>query len=97
MILSMCKGGKYLNEIKDSIVAGFQWTSKEGALAEDNMRGICFEVFDAVLYTDAIHRGGRQIIPTTRRVLYGPDQILAFHFKIVPLTLFLNLFFLLGF
>ena len=94
MILSMCKGGKYLNEIKDSIVAGFQWTSKEGALAEDNMRGICFEVSDAVLYTNVIHRGGCQIILTA---IYGPDQILAFHFKIVPLTLFLNLFFLLGF
>ncbi|KAG6418897.1 hypothetical protein SASPL_121103 [Salvia splendens] len=43
MVVDMCKGVQYLNEIKDSVVAGFQWASKEGALAEENMRGICFE------------------------------------------------------
>ncbi|KAG2569302.1 hypothetical protein PVAP13_7NG380600 [Panicum virgatum] len=62
---------KYLNEIKDSVVAGFQWASKEGALAEENMRGICFEVCDVVLHADAIHRGGGQVIPTARRVIYA--------------------------
>ena len=35
------------------------------------MRGIKFEVHDVVLHTDAIHRGGGQIIPTCRRVLYA--------------------------
>merc|ERR1712238_349644 len=35
------------------------------------MRGIKFEVQDVVLHTDAIHRGGGQIIPTCRRVLYA--------------------------
>ncbi|KAK8500725.1 hypothetical protein V6N12_031385 [Hibiscus sabdariffa] len=64
-------GVQYLNEIKDSVVAGFQWASKEGALAEENMRGICFEVCDVVLHADAIHRGGGQIIPTARRVFYA--------------------------
>jgi translation elongation factor EF-G len=29
-----------LNEIKDSVVAGFQWATKEGVLAEENMRGM---------------------------------------------------------
>ncbi|TVU35156.1 hypothetical protein EJB05_17030 [Eragrostis curvula] len=71
MVVDMCKGVQYLNEIKDSVVAGFQWASKEGALAEENMRGICFEVCDAVLLSDAIHRGGGQIIPTARRVIYA--------------------------
>ncbi|KAG0546766.1 hypothetical protein BDA96_01G022200 [Sorghum bicolor] len=52
-------------------VAGFQWASKEGALAEENMRGICFEVCDVVLHADAIHRGGGQVIPTARRVIYA--------------------------
>ncbi|KAA8532240.1 hypothetical protein F0562_032273 [Nyssa sinensis] len=71
MVVDMCKGVQYLNEIKDSVVAGFQWASKEGALAEENMRGICFEVCDVVLHADAIHRGGGQIIPTARRVIYA--------------------------
>ncbi|GFZ12639.1 ribosomal protein S5/Elongation factor G/III/V family protein [Actinidia rufa] len=71
MVVDMCKGVQYLNEIKDSVVAGFQWASKEGALAEENMRGICFEVCDVVLHSDAIHRGGGQVIPTARRVIYA--------------------------
>ncbi|KAI3828406.1 hypothetical protein L1987_02507 [Smallanthus sonchifolius] len=71
MVVDMCKGVQYLNEIKDSVVAGFQWASKEGALAEENMRGICFEVCDVVLHADAIHRGGGQVIPTARQVIYA--------------------------
>ncbi|KAL0325783.1 UNVERIFIED_CONTAM: Elongation factor 2 [Sesamum radiatum] len=47
------------------------WASKEGPLAEENMRGICFEVCDVVLHADAIHRGGGQVIPTARRVVYA--------------------------
>uniref|UniRef100_A0A0E0JIH9 Translation elongation factor EFG/EF2 domain-containing protein n=1 Tax=Oryza punctata TaxID=4537 RepID=A0A0E0JIH9_ORYPU len=43
IVVDMCTGVQYLNEIKESVVAGFQWASKEGALAEENMRGICFE------------------------------------------------------
>jgi elongation factor 2 len=40
-------------------------------MAEENMRGIKFEIHDVVLHADAIHRGGGQIIPTCRRVLYA--------------------------
>lgn len=62
---------QYLNEIKDSVVAGFQWATKEGALCEENMRGVRFDVHDVTLHADAIHRGGGQIIPTARRCLYA--------------------------
>lgn len=62
---------QYLNEIKDSCIAAFQWATKEGVLADENMRGIKFELYDVVLHTDSIHRGGGQIIPTCRRVLYA--------------------------
>ncbi|CAD5179039.1 unnamed protein product [Musa acuminata subsp. malaccensis] len=43
------------------------------AVAEENMRGICFEVCDVVLHADAIHRGGggQVIIPTATRVIYA--------------------------
>jgi elongation factor 2 len=71
MIVDMCKGVQYLSEIKDSCVAAFQWATKEGVLCDESMRGIRFEVHDVVLHTDAIHRGGGQIIPTCRRVLYA--------------------------
>merc|ERR1712121_436759 len=71
MVIDCTKGVQYLNEIKDSVVAGFQWATKEGVLAEENMRGIRFNIHDVTLHADAIHRGGGQIIPTARRVLYA--------------------------
>ncbi|XP_067110107.1 elongation factor 2b-like [Osmerus mordax] len=69
LLMDVTKGVQYLNEIKDSVVAGFQWASKEGALCEENMRAVRFDIHDVTLHTDAIHRGGGQIIPTARRVL----------------------------
>ncbi|XP_040040272.1 elongation factor 2b [Gasterosteus aculeatus] len=71
LLVDVTKGVQYLNEIKDSVVAGFQWAVKEGVLCEENMRAIRFNVHDVTLHTDAIHRGGGQIIPTARRVLYA--------------------------
>lgn len=108
LLIDVTKGVQYLNEIKDSVVAGFQWATKEvravntrcshhfymytfikecschlvnnlalplsllqGALCEENMRAIRFDIHDVTLHADAIHRGGGQIIPTARRVLYA--------------------------
>ncbi|KAL5536007.1 EFT2_1 [Sanghuangporus sanghuang] len=71
LLVDVTKGVQYLNEIKDSCVAGFQWATKEGVCAEENMRGVRFNVIDVTLHADAIHRGGGQIIPTTRRVCYA--------------------------
>ena len=71
IVVDTTKGVQYLNEIKDSVVAGFQWAAKEGVLCEENMRAVRFNLMDVTLHADAIHRGGGQIIPTTRRVLYA--------------------------
>jgi len=71
LLVDMTKGVQYLNEIKDSCVAAFQWATKEGVLCEENLRGCRFNIFDVVLHADAIHRGGGQIIPTCRRVVYA--------------------------
>lgn len=71
IIVDCTKGIQYLNEIKDSVVAGFQWATKEGVLAEENLRGVRFNIHDVTLHADAIHRGGGQIIPTARRCLYA--------------------------
>ncbi|KAJ7938305.1 P-loop containing nucleoside triphosphate hydrolase protein [Mycena leptocephala] len=69
LLVDVTKGIAYLSEIKDSCVAGLQWAAKEGVCAEENMRGIRFNLLDAVLHSDAIHRGGGQIIPAARRVM----------------------------
>eukprot|EP01025_Chloroclados_australasicus_P059284 TRINITY_DN7488_c2_g1_i1.p1 TRINITY_DN7488_c2_g1~~TRINITY_DN7488_c2_g1_i1.p1 ORF type:complete len:541 (-),score=54.30 TRINITY_DN7488_c2_g1_i1:555-1946(-) len=71
LLVDGTKAVQYLNEIKDSCVAAFQWASKEGVLAEENMRACLFEIQDVTLHADNIHRGGGQIIPTMRRALYA--------------------------
>jgi len=71
LLVDVTKGVQYMNEIKDSCNAAFQWATREGVLCEENMRAIRFNIQDVTLHTDTIHRGGGQIIPTCRRVLYA--------------------------
>jgi len=71
IMVDVTKGVQYLNEIKDSVVAGFQWATKEGVLCDENLRGVRFDLHDVTLHADAIHRGGGQIIPTARRCFYA--------------------------
>jgi len=71
LLVDQTKAAQFLNEIKDSCVTAFQWATKEGVLAEENMRAIRFNIQDVTLHADAIHRGGGQIIPTMRRVCYA--------------------------
>jgi len=71
VLLDVTKAVQYLNEIKDSVTAAFSWATKEGVLCEENMRGVRFNLEDVTLHTDSIHRGGSQIVPTARNVLFA--------------------------
>jgi len=71
LLVDTTKGVQFLNEIKDSCIAGFQWATKEGVLCDENMRACRFNLLDVTLHADTIHRGGSQLIPTARRVLYA--------------------------
>lgn len=71
IICDMTKGVANLNEVKDHFVAAWQWAAKEGALCDENLRGVRYDLFDITLHADAIHRGGGQIIPTARRSVYA--------------------------
>jgi elongation factor 2 len=77
VFVDQTKAVQYLNEIKESCTAAFSWATKEGILAEENMRGCRFNILDVTLHADAIHRGGNQIIPTCRRVLYASQLTAA--------------------
>merc|ERR1712154_633946 len=46
LLMDCTKAVQYLNEIKDSVIAGFQWASKEGVLCEENMRGVRYNIYD---------------------------------------------------
>merc|ERR1712127_1127662 len=73
IVVDTAKGVQFLNEIKDSVEAAFQWATREGAMCDENMRGCRFNIHDVTLHTDAIHRGGGQIVPTARRVIYASE------------------------
>lgn len=80
-----------LGSVKDSIVQGFQWASREGPLSDERkyliylfyfiltrnnitkiaVRNVKFKILDAVIAPELMHRGGGQIIPTSRRVAYS--------------------------
>lgn len=62
LLTDVTKGVQYLNEIKDSCVAAFQWATKEGVMAEENMRGCVFEVHYRLHMLKAIQ-------------LYGSDRV----------------------
>ena len=60
-----------LGSVRESIVQGFQWGTREGPLCEEPIRNAKFKILDAVIASEPIHRGGGQIIPTSRRVAYS--------------------------
>merc|ERR1712003_493226 len=65
------KGVNYLLEIKESVIAGFNWAAGAGPLCEEQLRGCRFNLMDVVLHADAIHRGMGQLMPTSRRVIFS--------------------------
>jgi len=60
-----------LYSVKDSIVQGFQWGTREGPLCEDPIRNVKFKILGATIAPEPLARAGGQIIPTARRVAYS--------------------------
>jgi len=71
VVVDMSQGVQYLHEIKDHVSSAFIDVCKESVLCGEPLRGVRFNLHDATLHADAIHRGGGQIIPTARRVFYA--------------------------
>ncbi|OIR57247.1 MAG: translation elongation factor 2 [Amphiamblys sp. WSBS2006] len=75
VLIDGTKGIQYLNEIKDSCCSAFEKATKEGVLSGEPMRGCRFELVDATLHTDSIHRGAGEIEPPMRRVVHGAQLV----------------------
>ncbi|CAD5222309.1 unnamed protein product [Bursaphelenchus xylophilus] len=60
-----------LGTVRESLIQGFQWASREGPLCEEPMRNVKFKLLDAKISDEALYRGGGQIIPTSRRCAYS--------------------------
>jgi len=73
VVVDTTQGVQYLNEIKEHVVSGMNWASKNGPLCDEPMRGIRFNIKDVTLHTDSIHRGAGQIMPAARRVIFASE------------------------
>jgi len=71
IIMDATKGCQFMHEIKDSMVTGFQVVTNAGVLCDEGVRSMRINVNDTTLHPDTIHRGGGQLIPTSRRVFYA--------------------------
>lgn len=71
MLVDQTTGAQYLQEVKDSIVAAFQWVCSEGVLMGEQLRGVRFNLTDVMIHSDPSHRGAKEIIPATRRAMYA--------------------------
>ncbi|EUB56665.1 U5 small nuclear ribonucleoprotein component [Echinococcus granulosus] len=60
-----------LGSVRDYIVQGFQWGTREGPLCDEPIRNVKFKILDALISGEAHQRGSGQIIPTARRVAYS--------------------------
>lgn len=60
-----------LNAIRESVIQGFQWGTREGPLCDEPIRNVKFKILDATVAPEPLHRGGGQLIPTARRVCYS--------------------------
>merc|ERR1719178_170083 len=71
VVVDKTQGVQYLLEIKEHVASAFQWITKEGPLAEENMRSCRFNLMDVTMHADSIHRGAGQIAPPMRRVCFA--------------------------
>lgn len=60
-----------LGLIKDSIIQGFRWATKEGPLCDEPIRSVKFKILDATISTDPFQRNSGQIIPAARKVTFS--------------------------
>jgi len=60
-----------LESVRESVVQGFQWGSREGPLCDEPIRNVKFKILDANIAEESVHRSRGQVIPTARRVAYS--------------------------
>uniref|UniRef100_A0A6B2KY02 Tr-type G domain-containing protein n=1 Tax=Arcella intermedia TaxID=1963864 RepID=A0A6B2KY02_9EUKA len=68
-LVDQTHGVSYLSEIKDSIKTAFEGLVQSSILCEEPLRGVRFNLVDAVLHADTIHRGPGQLIPPAQRAM----------------------------
>lgn len=71
IIIDGTKGIVHMNEIRESLITGFDDVMERGPLAFEKCSGLKIVLKDAKLHEDSIHRGPAQIIPAIRDAVKG--------------------------
>jgi len=71
VLVDASRGVAYLQETSDSFVTAFNWACDEGVLCGEPTRGIRYNIMDAQLHSDAVHRGPGQIMPAAKQLFQG--------------------------
>jgi elongation factor 2 len=69
VILDVTKAVQNMGEVKDSFVNAWQHVTRSGPLANEQLRGVRFNIEDMTMHADAIHRGAGQVVPTAQRAV----------------------------
>ena len=62
LVADQSTGVQYMLEINEHVASVSQWTTKEGLLCEENLRGTRFNLMDCTLHADFIQCGTGQIM-----------------------------------
>ncbi|ORZ35335.1 P-loop containing nucleoside triphosphate hydrolase protein [Catenaria anguillulae PL171] len=60
-----------LKHVRESVVRGFTWGTRDGPLCDEPMRNVKFRLLEAHIADHPMHRAGGQIIPTARRLVHS--------------------------
>ena len=71
VLVDQTKAAVYLTETRSSFEHAFEWVTRQGALADQEMRGVRINITDVMLHSDPAHRGDGQIVPMARRMYYA--------------------------
>jgi elongation factor 2 len=69
VLFNMAQEGHHLNQVKDYVICGFDVGTLTGALCEEPLRGVRFNLIDVEQGGEVWRRALHQVIPMTRKAL----------------------------
>ena len=78
VLVDCTTSAQHLPHIKANVINAFKQVCDAGAVAGERLRGVRFDIMDALVHRDSSHRGPDQIVPAAKRVrgtLYMPPPV----------------------
>ncbi|OQS01216.1 elongation factor 2 [Achlya hypogyna] len=77
VFVDQTKGIANTQDIRDSVVRGFQWATATGVLCDEAVSGARVNLIDVLFHPNAAHRGTDQLLPAARRVVHACQLVSA--------------------